>query len=74
MSDDTAVRDPLEMLRILHTRCQRYGNGPRGNAQTVAVLSTAIAEITRLRQRLEACEQKHRVLEQLVMGGRWLPR
>jgi hypothetical protein len=58
------------MIRAWHARCKRYGNGARGHAQTVAVLSTAIAEITRLRQRLEVSEHRHAVLTAIALGRR----
>ncbi len=60
--NDATDRDVL--LAVIERRdvLKRYGIK---HATTIAVLTSAADEITRLRARLEACQERHRVLERI---------
>jgi hypothetical protein len=66
ISTDTATRDPLTLIVEWHRRCRRYGRGQHGT--TIDVLQIAINTITELRERLDACQERHPQLEATVTG------
>jgi transposase-like protein len=78
MSDDhqschatgDADRDPLTTIIAWRDRWRAYGRGARGASMTIDVLTAAIDEIVRLRERLEVSERRHAVLTAIALGRR----
>jgi hypothetical protein len=62
--------DRLPRLRVWHAQCARHDQVPPASSETAVTLALAIGTIQRLRQRLEACERRHRALEAIVETGR----
>ncbi len=58
--------DPLPKLRIWHAQCARHDKVPPASSETAVTPALAIGTI----QRLEACERRHRALEEIVETGR----
>ena len=61
-----ADQDPLPKLRIWHAQCARHDKVPPASSETAVTLALTIGTIQRLRQRLEACERRHRALAEIV--------
>jgi hypothetical protein len=68
MSNDTAVRDVLPLLRVWLARCQRHDQHPLTNAQTGDVLLRVINELGQLRRTVERLQAEQQKLEQVVTG------